>query len=158
MDNRTQLELYRELIGLADSLDGHVTAQDAAAKLRELAESLDHQTISIPDEKINAMAQYLYEGINISPDVRLVMDMTAKATLVRVLRAAMSRAHILNGRNEWTVAMLHLPDCSKCEECVDLAVSSAMATGSQGGSWQMEERMPDGQHSIMHRAVVERKA
>jgi len=110
----------------------------------------------VPEEKLNALAQYLYEGINTSPDMRLTLVMTSKATLVRVLRVAMIRADIIGGRNDWVVVTLH-PDCPRCEECVDLAVDSAKSIGRDGGSWEHLEQTLDGAHALMHRAVVERK-
>lgn len=110
----------------------------------------------ITEQNLNRMAQYLYEGIQIAPDLTLIMDMTSKETLVRVLRLAMIRAGILTETDDWHVRYLHV-ECAICEHCAELAIDSAKATGSTGGSWTQLEYRDNGSR-VAHRSVVERKA
>jgi len=108
----------------------------------------------ISDQQINSMAQYLYEGINLSPDVRLVMDMTSKATLVKVLRQVLIRAGVI-GDDQWSIVYMH-HDCAQCEQCADLAVESAKRRYLVSDQYTVMIPAGDGTPTVGHRAVVER--
>ncbi|QZE10347.1 hypothetical protein SEA_LUNA18_60 [Microbacterium phage Luna18] len=62
---------------------------------KKLMEEGFHRGAAITDVQINRMAQYLYEGIRITPGITLIMDMTSKATLVKVLTEALTRADVV---------------------------------------------------------------
>jgi len=110
----------------------------------------------ITDEQVNRLAQYLYEGINISPDVRLVMDMTSKATLVNVLKQAMINAQIIPDGSNWNIQYMH-QDCPQCEHAADLAVQDAQRKYLVSSSWTVMVPAGDGHPTVGHRAVVERQ-
>ncbi|WNM75106.1 hypothetical protein SEA_MORRIGAN_61 [Microbacterium phage Morrigan] len=61
---------------------------------KKLMEEGFHRDTRMTDVQVNMMAQYLYEGISITPEITLIMDMTSKATLVKVLTEALARAGV----------------------------------------------------------------
>lgn len=87
-------------ISRREALGQAVTSDTPGGYAEKLQKQGFHRGASITDIQINRMAQYLYEGISITPEITLIMDMTSKATLVKVLTEALTRAGVAVTKEE----------------------------------------------------------
>jgi hypothetical protein len=84
------INVYPELIGLADSLDDHITPEEIASKLRELADRISPEPEQVLiNVDLAVMAQRFYGLVSATPGLSLSMNMTDKQKLIDCLSQAL---------------------------------------------------------------------
>lgn len=120
--------------------------EKAHTRIVELLTRPPLQYAVITDADLGRAAQTFYEEVGKTDGVQLVINMTDKALLVRILEKTLADLGFKRPlkRENFDVVYQH-EDCEHCEAAVELAIAEIKERGIDHASWTVVSAPPDSQ-------------